>query len=62
MCFRTRNVLKFSFDKCSSNAVVTVIEVVQASFNTKNVLNFNFPKCRGSLILMDSCFSAGKMR
>ena len=42
--------------------ILTVVEVVQASFITTNVLKFNFHNCRGSLMVVDSCFRAGKIR
>ena len=38
------------------------MDVMEACFETRNVLKFSFDNCRGSAMLMDSCFSAGKIR
>ena len=38
------------------------VEVVQLFFGDSNVLNFSFDKCRGCVMLIKSCFSAGKIR
>ena len=38
------------------------MDVMEACFGTRNVLKFSFDNCRGSAMLMDSCFSAGKIR
>ena len=40
----------------------TVGEFGLAFFRSKNVLKFNFHNCKGSLMLVDSSFSAGKIR
>ena len=46
----------------SDTVILTVWEFRQASFSTKNVLKLNFHNFRGFLMLVDSCFSAGKIR
>ena len=33
-----------------------------ACFGTRNALRFSFDNCRGVAMLVDSCFSAGKIR
>ena len=38
------------------------MEVVQSCFETRNVLKFSFDNCRGCAMLVNSCFSAGKIR
>ena len=38
------------------------MEVVQASFSARNLLKPNFHNCTCCAMLVDSCFSAGKIR
>ena len=47
----------------STDTVIFIVgEFGQAFFRTKNVLKFSFNNCRGSLTLVDSCFSVAKFR
>ena len=38
------------------------MEAVHACFGTRNVLKSSFNNCRGGAMLVDTCFSAGKIR
>ena len=46
----------------SDTVILTVRKFGQAFCRTKNVLKFNFDYFRGSFMLVDSCFNAGKIR
>ena len=76
-CFKTRNVLKFSFDSCRCVMLIDScfsgevrcfhcrggpVEFVQLCFGIRNVLKFSFDNCRGRAMVVNSCFSAGKIR
>ena len=52
----------YSVLRRSDTLILTVGEFGLAFFRTKNVLKFNFDNCRGFLMLVDSSFSAGKIR
>ena len=42
--------------------IFAVVEVEKVCFSTRNVLKFNLHTCRVCAMLVDSCFSAGKIR
>ena len=46
----------------SDKVILTILEFVQATFLTRNILKPNFHNCRGGVMLVDFCFSAGKIR